>query len=100
MNETVIAAVSNEWMRRYIEEPEQFKREFEAVQDFLRQENNGEEPTYGQECAAYMLRLASEMGLPTDTPAPNSVAVLCTGMAGFCTNCGERFVEEQTNAEA
>lgn len=51
----------NEWMRRYIEEPEQYAREFESVLDFLNDESNGVEPTYGDVCAEYLLVLLEEL---------------------------------------
>lgn len=51
----------NEWMRRYIEEPEQYNREFESVREFERQEHAGEEPSYGQSCGAYLRKLMQEI---------------------------------------
>jgi hypothetical protein len=55
MNETTIAAIFNEWMRLYRDEPDRFSREFEAVQSHI----NG---TYGDECAAFFLKLAALVG--------------------------------------
>lgn len=55
--------VFNEWMRRYTEEPEKFGREFEAVVEFLREQAEGHEPSYGEKCAAYMQQLAGELGV-------------------------------------
>ena len=52
---------SNEWMRRYIEQPEQFSREFESVTSFLKDEAEGREPSYGERCAAYQFKLLDEM---------------------------------------
>jgi hypothetical protein len=52
---------SNEWMRRFIEDPEKFAREFESVQDFLADEAAGVEPSYGQICTEYQFRLLDEM---------------------------------------
>lgn len=54
----------NEWMRRFIDEPEKFEREFEAVKTFLEQEQNGFPVTYGQSCAAYLFSLAAGDFLP------------------------------------
>ena len=51
----------NEWMRRFIEEPARFQREFETVNDFLKDEAAGREPTYGETSAAYMAKLAQEV---------------------------------------
>ena len=61
--EKAAAAVFNEWMRRFTEEPEKFRREWEAVIEFLRQSAAGTEPTYGASCVVYMAKLATEMGL-------------------------------------
>jgi len=48
----------DEWMRRYIEEPERFAREFQAVQEFVAQGGiDGRETTYGAECAALLDQL-------------------------------------------
>jgi len=52
---------SNEWMRRYIEEPERFQAEFRSVQQFLADEAEGREPDYGEACTAYQLGLMEEM---------------------------------------
>lgn len=61
MDQVKLAKCFNEWMRRFIEEPERFAREHESVVEFLRQENAGEEPSYGQGCAEYLTRLAGEI---------------------------------------
>lgn len=52
---------SNEWMRRYIEEPERFQAEFRSVQAFLAAEAEGREPDYGEACTAYQLQLMAEL---------------------------------------
>ncbi len=52
---------SNEWMRRFIEEPEQFAREFQSVSEFVKDEAEGREPSYGERCAAYQFKLLDEM---------------------------------------
>lgn len=59
--------VFNEWMRRFIEEPERFSREFQDVTEFLADEATGAEPSYGQACAEYQFRLLDEMNA---APAP------------------------------
>ena len=51
----------NEWMRRYIEEPDRFEREFQSVNEFLADESDGKEPSYGEACSAYMLKLNEEL---------------------------------------
>jgi hypothetical protein len=53
-----VARAFDEWMRRYIEEPERFAREFEAVQYFTQQGGrHGRSTSYGRECAAYLQQL-------------------------------------------
>lgn len=54
MNKQRMAELFNEWMRRYIENPDLFLREFEAVSQF----KGG---TYGDCAAAYMEKLNAEM---------------------------------------
>lgn len=51
----------NEWMRRFIQEPERFQREFATVNEFVKDEADGREPTYGETSAAYMAQLATEI---------------------------------------
>jgi hypothetical protein len=52
------AQAFDEWMRRYIQEPERFKREFEDVEQFVREGGTeGQDTTYGQNCAEYLRRL-------------------------------------------
>lgn len=55
------AAAFNEWMRRYIEEPERFTREMTTVKRFLKQEQQGRVPTYGENCARYLAQLLTEL---------------------------------------
>lgn len=47
----------NEWMKRYIETPEDFEREFQAVQGF--QSSKGK-PSYGKNCTNYLAKLIAE----------------------------------------
>ena len=47
----------NEWMRRYIKEPERFKREWQAVGDCLASVGAGKAPSYGERCSALMEKL-------------------------------------------
>lgn len=42
-----LAKAFNEWMRRYIENPEQFEAEFRSVKSFEVAAAKGEEPDYG-----------------------------------------------------
>ena len=59
--------LSNEWMRRYIEEPDRFSREFQTVTEFLKDEAEGREPSYGESCAAYIFSLQDEMSAKVAT---------------------------------
>lgn len=52
---------TNEWMRRYIEEPEKFNREFETIGLFLAEENANIQPSYGERCEAYLEKLVEEL---------------------------------------
>ena len=51
----------NEWMRRYTESPEEFEREWKTVSQFLQESGDGKEPSYGQECVAYLEELISQV---------------------------------------
>lgn len=53
----------NEWMRRVVEEPRRFEREFEQVSLLVAAQCNGREPTYGETSAAYMMQLAAECSI-------------------------------------
>ncbi|MGY3359772.1 hypothetical protein ACVWZK_006435 [Bradyrhizobium sp. GM0.4] len=61
MSAADMARTSNEWMRRYIEEPEKFSREFETVRDFVTDETAGREPSYGDVCSVYQFKLLDEL---------------------------------------
>lgn len=54
------AKAFNEWMRRFVEEPERFEREFQTVARFKAEEAMDKEPTYGECCAAYLAQLEKE----------------------------------------
>lgn len=64
-NRTMSAAdmirTSNEWMRRYIESPEKFARDFQSVTQFLADTAQGREPDYGERCTAYQFVLLDEL---------------------------------------
>lgn len=47
----------NEWMRRYIAKPEEFMREFQAIQKFQKSKFK---PNYGKECTAYIAKFLTE----------------------------------------
>lgn len=64
MSDEQMVAIWNEWLRRYIEEPERFKHEFLTILEFIRAEGDGRTPTYGEECLAYMKTLHIELYPP------------------------------------
>ena len=55
-----MARAFNEWMRRYTDEPERFEREFQTVAEFLATPD-GDDPTYGAECAAYLVQIHDDL---------------------------------------
>jgi hypothetical protein len=57
MDKKQLAAAFNEWMRRFIENPDEFKREFQEVTNFVAEQSDGLEPGYGVICAEYLLQL-------------------------------------------
>lgn len=57
---TELPALFNEWMRRYTENPEQFKAEFQSVGEFLQQQAGGAVPSYGEHCVGYLEKLKAE----------------------------------------
>lgn len=61
MTPEIMKTAFNEWMRRYIENPEGYGREFQSVSEFLNDKVLGREPTYGETCAAYLTKLANEL---------------------------------------
>lgn len=61
MDKTLIAKAFNEWMRRYTETPKEFEAEFESVIAFLKEQNEGKEPSYGEECAEYLFKICNEL---------------------------------------
>lgn len=81
MGQAQMATCFNEWMRRFIEEPARFEREFETVTAFMADEAGGREPTYGETSAAYMAQLAAE------ADDPDAVA---------CGACGKPLQEGDT----
>ncbi len=73
-----MAQAFNEWMRRYTDEPERFEAQFRTCGEFLTQVANGEEPTYGDHCAAYLAEIMAEDVTDPKTadmaPAPPAAA--------------------------
>jgi hypothetical protein len=53
MTKEQMAMCFNEWMQRYVDDPQSFEVEFQTVARFLTEDD----PTYGDECAAYMFSI-------------------------------------------
>ena len=60
-HDPLMAAAFNEWMRRYIEEPDRFDREWQSVGEYIQETSEGKTPSYGESCAAYLSRLIEEL---------------------------------------
>lgn len=56
-----LALAFNEWMRRYIEDPDGFASAWASVKRSLAEQANGEEQSYGANCAAYICDLMAEL---------------------------------------
>lgn len=56
-----LPAAFNEWMRRFIDDPAQFTREWKSVVQYMRDTEEGKEPSYGDEASAYLLFLLKEL---------------------------------------
>ena len=60
LDHSLLSRAFNEWQRRYIEEPERFKAEARTIREFLADQMARRVPTYGDECAAYLIKLLGE----------------------------------------
>jgi hypothetical protein len=69
MNAEDLARAFNEWLRRYTENPAGFEAEFQTVGRFLQERADGQEPSYGEQCAAYLLTLVGDKAA-TDQSGP------------------------------
>jgi hypothetical protein len=56
-----VAGALNEWMRRYIEEPERFAREITTIKEFNAAEAAGETPSYGTNSAPYLAKIVDDL---------------------------------------
>ena len=61
---TNTARAFNEWMRRFIDEPDRFKTESQEITDFTKSKLNDKEPDYGTSCTAYLQKILDEMDRP------------------------------------
>ncbi len=57
----LVALAMREWTRRFIESPDQFETDFQAIRQHLRGENPKTEPSYDQIRAAYLGQIADEI---------------------------------------
>ena len=63
MDDETVVRVLNEWEDRYIRDPNAFEADFQTVIRHLAEKSNGETPSYGALCVAYMHRLDEELKL-------------------------------------
>jgi hypothetical protein len=61
LSRSEMIACFNEWMRQYIEDPRSFDIEFEMINRYLTEQNDGKEPSYGERCTALMFRLREKV---------------------------------------
>jgi hypothetical protein len=54
-------AANNEWLRRFIAEPEAFEHQWRTIDRFLVQKRCGATHSYGERCEAYMEFLVAEV---------------------------------------
>lgn len=62
MTKAEVIWTTNEWWRRYRDEPERFGREFQAVAEVTNADANGREPSLGLDAWNYQLFLLKERG--------------------------------------
>ncbi len=66
LNEPQLVAALNEWMRRYIDHPEQYENDLTIAQRFAQDEAGDDEPSYGRVCAALLFNLTEELAGGSD----------------------------------
>lgn len=59
--DSLMPAAFNEWMRRYIEEPERFEREWKTVGKYITERGSGTTPSYGESSTAYLQGIIVEL---------------------------------------
>jgi hypothetical protein len=64
LDDKSLSRALNEWMRRYIENPAEFEAEFETVAEFLNEEKQGTEPSYGDTAVAYLRKIDAQLTAP------------------------------------
>lgn len=55
-----LAAAFDRWMQKYIDHPEAFEREWQAVVRHIEEDATGAAHTYGAACVAYLQKLLAE----------------------------------------
>ncbi len=60
-NIEIAAKAFNLWMKKYTEQPEEFETEYTIIKEFLREQGDGKEPSYGQICAVYYYKLVDKV---------------------------------------
>lgn len=60
MDKEKLAAAFNKWMDRYINNPEEFEHQWRSLIRYTQERSGGAKPTYGDNCAEYLLQLMSE----------------------------------------
>ena len=73
-----LVAALNEWMRRYIEDPDGYEHEVTTVMEFIKEDTGDEEPDYGVVCAEMLFKIVLEQieaeakQAPTEEPEAGS----------------------------
>lgn len=86
----VLVVLMNEWMRRFIEEPEKFSRQFQDVQTFMAEEAEGKEPTYGEQCTNYLFWLRKDL---ISKPNAEDVRKMFSDIDSVGTNTGVYIID-------
>lgn len=58
IDRATMAKAFNAWMKDYIDHPDKFKRDWQAVFEFLAEQKRGKKPTYGEVCTALLHQYA------------------------------------------
>jgi hypothetical protein len=61
MKITVSSNGFNEWMRRFVDDPERFEHEWQTVHRFCKEKKKGKEPTYGENSCRYLAQIEKEL---------------------------------------
>ena len=49
----------NEWLRRYMENPDEFEHEWSTIQDFIN-EGEADDASYGKSCTTLLFKIIAE----------------------------------------